>query len=116
MAQVEAEVRAVQEECSNMDETECLKRASWHLIHSLSISISCDYLMFHDISGIIIFKIFLILEFSLSLVTEAMVHIHTRVLEGYLAFQPQLFMINDEVHPRKSDDEIFAELASMPQC
>lgn len=38
MAQVEAEVRAVQEECSNMDETECLKRASWHLIQLLSLA------------------------------------------------------------------------------
>lgn len=38
MAQVEAEVRAVQEECSNMDETECLKRASWRLIQLLSLA------------------------------------------------------------------------------
>ena len=38
MGQVEAEVRAVQEECSNMDETECLKRASWRLIQLLSLA------------------------------------------------------------------------------
>ena len=126
MAQVEAEVRAVQEECSNMDETECPKRASWRLIQLLSLAPSLSlspslYLSLSlspslgkfDVS--VTFKIFLILKFSLSLVTEAMVHIHTRVLEGYLALQPQLFKVNDEVHPRKSD-EIRAELPSMPQC
>ena len=62
MAQVEAEVRAVQEECSNMDETECLKRASWRLIQLLSLAPSFSLSLSPHLSGNLMFhpQVFLV--------------------------------------------------------